>query len=293
MQWFYIHDGQRFGPIEEPALYQLAREGGLAPDDLVWNPTMGQDWKPAATVPDLFAAPPAPAPARPGITANAALMARARASLRGKWALAVGAALLYQVVVSGVNFVPYLGTLAVLIISGPMVFGVSRFFLRLVRRENADVGQLFDGFKLFGKTVAAYLLMSLIIGLWFLLLIVPGVVAAILIPSLQNHPAAAVLAVPFLAALLLVCVLPAIRAGLHYAQVFYILSDQPGLGAWETLQLSRRIMEGRRWKLFCLYCRFIGWGLLSVFTCFIGFLWVFPYMMTACAHFYEDVRTDA
>jgi uncharacterized membrane protein len=241
----------------------------------------------------LFAAPPAPAPARPGLTSNAALMARARASLRGKWALAVGAALLYQVVISGVNFVPYLGGLVVLVIAGPLVFGLSRFFLRLVRRENADVGQLFDGFKLFGKTVAAYLLMFLIIILWCLLLVLPALFAAVAIPAVQNSPGAAPLVVLALIPLIGLALWPAIRASLHYAQVFYILSDQPGLGAWEALQHSRRIMEGHRWKLFCLGFRFIGWGLLSILTCFIGFLWLMPYMMTAQAHFYEDVRTDA
>ena len=44
--------------------YCLA-EGGLAPDDLVWNPAMGQEWKPAATIPNLFATPAAGVPAVP------------------------------------------------------------------------------------------------------------------------------------------------------------------------------------------------------------------------------------
>ena len=62
MQWFYIRDGQRIGPVEDGELFRLAREGQLGAGDLVWNPTMGQEWKPASSIPALFA-PAAAAPA--------------------------------------------------------------------------------------------------------------------------------------------------------------------------------------------------------------------------------------
>ena len=37
---------------------------------------------------------------------------------------------------------------------------------------------------------------------------------------------------------------------------------------------------------------FIGWGLLSVLTLGIGFLWLSPYMNAAYAAFYDDVSRN-
>ena len=37
---------------------------------------------------------------------------------------------------------------------------------------------------------------------------------------------------------------------------------------------------------------FLGLLLLSVFTLFIGVLWLEPYMMTCMAQFYEEVKAE-
>ena len=290
MQWFYIRDGQRNGPVDETELTRLAREGQLSPGDLVWNPTMGQEWKPAATVPGLFALPVSAAPAVPGTTSNRDLMRMAVESLNGQWALAVGVALLYQVVISGIQFVPYLGALVALAISGPMLFGFNRFFLKMARRESPDVGQLFDGFKLFGKTLGTYLLITLFVVLWTLPLIAAGLVAAIGIPLMEKNHAAGVLLVPVILLFGILGVFLLARAALAYSQAFFILADRPATGAYESIQLSVRMMVGFKWKKFCLGCRFIGWGLLGILTCGIGWLWLYPYMMTSNAKFYDDIR---
>jgi uncharacterized membrane protein len=53
-------------------------------------------------------------------------------------------------------------------------------------------------------------------------------------------------------------------------------------------------MRGHRWKLFCLYCRFIGWTILAaIFTLCIGFLWLEPYIKTSMARFYDDLNAPA
>ena len=116
------------------------------------------------------------------------------------------------------------------------------------------------------------------------------VVAAILIPAISNHSSSAVLLIPILIVAGILGILPVIRAGLSYSQVFYILADNPTTGAYEAIQLSVSMMDGQKWKLFCLGFRFIGWFLLCILTCFIGFLWLYPYMTTSYAHFYDDVR---
>jgi len=292
MQWFYIQNEKRIGPIEETDLFQLAREGNLSPQDMVWNPSMGEEWKPASSVPRLFA-PPAviPPPTGTGNTPNGLLMEQAIRSLRGNWAIAIGLAVLYQVIISSVQFVPYLGGLFVLLINGPMLFGLSRFFLKIARRSPTEVGDLFDGFKWYGKTLGAYALMVLFLGLWSLLLLIPGILAAIAIPALSQSSGTAMGALlPLIILFFILMTLPVIRASLSYSQLFFILSDHPDMGAYEALTQSTQMMRGYKWKKFCLGWRFFGWALLAVFTCFIGFLWLFPYMSTANAHFYEDIR---
>ena len=51
-------------------------------------------------------------------------------------------------------------------------------------------------------------------------------------------------------------------------------------------------MYGNKWKMFFLELSFIGWEMLSVLTCGLGFLWVQPYMNAAKTNFYRDLIND-
>jgi uncharacterized membrane protein len=53
------------------------------------------------------------------------------------------------------------------------------------------------------------------------------------------------------------------------------------------------MMQGNRWKLFCLGLRFIGWGILCLLTLGIGFLWMLPYFYVSFARFYDDIQPNA
>lgn len=270
MQWYYTKHGQRFGPVDEAELRRLARMGQMMPDDLVWNAAFGDTWASASSVEGLFTAPPAfavsaasgadsppPPPDRePGSTHNRDLMRMARESLQTHWWLAVGVAFLYQAVLSATSWlIPVFGPIASMIITGPLAVGLCLVFLSLARRTKAGVEQLFKGFNQFGTALCAQLLMSLFIFLWMLLLIVPGIIA-----------------------------------GYAYSMTFYIIADDPSVKASDAITRSKEMMRGNKWKLFCLYWRFFWWILLCILTLGIGFLWLIPYMQTAMAHFYEDVR---
>lgn len=54
MKWFYIHKGERHGPIEGAEFFQLSSKGRLEPEDLIWNDTMGEEWARADTIPGLI-----------------------------------------------------------------------------------------------------------------------------------------------------------------------------------------------------------------------------------------------
>lgn len=188
-------------------------------------------------------------------TENAILMKMARESLKGKWGLAIGASLVYFLLVAGVQMIPRVGWIGSLLITGPMILGLTVFFLALSRNQDAKLEQLFEGFNNFGNSLAAYLLISIFVFLWMLLLIVPGIIAA-----------------------------------LSYAMVFYIMADDKSIGATEAISRSKKMMDGYKWKLFCLKLRFLGWVLLSILTFGIGFIWLAPYVNTSIAKFYDDIK---
>ena len=96
--------------------------------------------------------------------------------------------------------------------------------------------------------------------LWFLLLIVPGVIKCF-----------------------------------SYAMTPYIAVDHPDWTATQCITESRRIMHGKKWRYFCLNMSFIGWYLLLIPAAFLpggtfAQLFLQPYVQTACAAFYEDIK---
>ncbi len=152
----------------------------------------------------------------------------------------------------------------VFLIAGALIFGLYLYYLNLVREEAGDFNLLFKAFSfsgknlgLFGKTLGVYLLMSLYVFLWTLLLIIPGIIAAY-----------------------------------SYRMVFYLLIDDPELGVSEALRKSKEMMYGYKTKLFCLDLSFIGWSMLCILTFGIGLLWLYPYMLTSQTIFYEELLKE-
>lgn len=181
--------------------------------------------------------------------------AKAWSSLKGKWGVAVLVFLVNSIVLGACGVIPAVGALISLVISGPMTLGVVTVYTNLIRGEKAEVGQLFDGFKNFVNAFVLYLVNNIFIALWSLLLIVPGIIKTY-----------------------------------AYSMSFYILRDNPEMTQAEARKASIEMMQGNKWRLFCLELSFIGWILLSMLTLGILMFWVAPYMQTAIAAFYEDLK---
>lgn len=184
----------------------------------------------------------------------------ARESLSGNWLNAI----LAYLIIAGITSVVSSAYGAVFLITGALLFGLCQYYLTLIREKTGDFNLLFKAFSfsgqnlgLFGKTLGVYLLMSLYIFLWLLLLIIPGIVAAY-----------------------------------SYRIVFYLIIDNPEIGVSEALRKSKEMMYGYKSKLFCLDLSFIGWGLLCILTFGVGFLWLYPYMITSQTIFYEELRNE-
>ena len=77
-----------------------------------------------------------------------------------------------------------------------------------------------------------------------------------------------------------------------YSMVPYLLHDYPELTPREAMKISREMMRGQKWNLFVLDLTFIGWIILAFFTAGLGILFVQPYMLTARAAFYEDLKNE-
>jgi len=211
------------------------------------------------------------------ITSNKELMTQARQALKGKWGMAIGAFFIYMIIMmmgsmfgtgsdlitgalttSTVSHFSPISTLITLILGGPFTLGIAIFSLSLARGdENVKMEQIFEGFKSFVKAFATYLIMTIFILLWTLLLIIPGIIMSI-----------------------------------AYSLTFFILSEEPEISPLDAIRKSREMMYGYKWKYFCLGLRFIGWGILCILTLGIGLLWLVPYMQVSMAKFYDDVKAN-
>ena len=84
-------------------------------------------------------------------------------------------------------------------------------------------------------------------------------------------------------------IIPGVIASYSYAMTDYILTENPELTAKEAIEKSKDMMEGNRWRLFCLEISFFGWVILSLLTLGIGSLWLTPYKEASMAAFYREV----
>ena len=189
---------------------------------------------------------------------NSELRDAAKESLKGKWGIAIGGCLIYNLIIIAVNNIPLIGSLASLVITGPLALGLVWFSIDLAKNNEAKIEVIFDGFKEFTKATGAYLLMILYIIGWTFLFIIPGIIKAI-----------------------------------SYSQTFYILSDDTSIGSEEAIQKSMQMMDGHKLQYFLLGLSFIGWMLLCLLTLGIGFLWLIPYIQVTYAKFYLNLKEQS
>jgi uncharacterized membrane protein len=137
--------------------------------------------------------------------------------------------------------------------------GYYNAFKDLLRDGNDKVvSNMFTGtFKKYPRALGLSFLYMLFVALWSMLLYIPGIIKA-----------------------------------LAYSLSPYILKDHPELSPNQALNLSIKMMKGHKFDLFCLILSFFGWAFLAVFTLGVGYLWFAPYMSTAMAAFYEDVKAE-
>ena len=150
--------------------------------------------------------------------------------------------------------------------------------MNMFRGKAASLGDVFYGFDHFVKAFGLFIIMSVLIFLWSLLLIVPGIIASF-----------------------------------RYSQAFLILADNPEYKALDCIRESKRLMNGNKMKLLYLTLSFMGWILLFMILPFgiltmlsltgvltniltsqilallmnVIYIWILAYMMLTLVAFYE------
>lgn len=90
----------------------------------------------------------------------------------------------------------------------------------------------------------------------------------------------------------LLLIIPGIIRSYSYAMTEYIMMDDQEISDNKAIEKSMAMMDGKKWKLFCLDISFIGWIILSLLTFGLGFILLCPYIYTARAAFYEDLKAE-
>ncbi|MDF2606761.1 MAG: hypothetical protein K0S34_956 [Bacillales bacterium] len=140
----------------------------------------------------------------------------------------------------------------------PLTFGTVYFTLKLIRKEHVEVSDVFSVYKsssLVVKSILNTITVSIFVFLWSLLLIIPGIIK-----------------------------------GISYSLTKYIILDNHDIKNIDAIDLSRKMMNGYKWKYFKLHVSFIGWYILGALTLGIGFIWITPYIETSFAAFYQYVK---
>ena len=158
-----------------------------------------------------------------------------------------------------------------------MTVGFILYSLRIWRREKAGFGDLFDGFGVFFRSIWIQLLPALLVSLWSLIYMVP--VTTMIVQT--GNAMWLLIGLPLL--------IPALMASYSYRLAVYIMLDDPAMGCFQCVAMSREIMRGHRWELFKLDLSFVGWSLLCALVPVAGLLlavWLAAYMQVTFAGYY-------
>ena len=200
---------------------------------------------------------------------TAELKGRAKEQLRGNWAVAIGTALVSNIILQvemgykvasklGMDGLSYSLDLITLLLGGVISVGLCRFLLDMAtKRREPRFNTLFSRFNIYLKTLGLNILITLAVLAGTLLFIIPGIIVSLM-----------------------------------FSQAFYILSEDPSKSITQCINESVKLMNGHKWDLFYLNLTFIGWWLVSILTLGIAALWVAPYQKLTEANFYLDLNSN-
>lgn len=169
------------------------------------------------------------------------------------WPL-VGSTFVLFVVMMIAQSIPLLGLLVSLLLTGVFYGGLYLYYLKKIRGQSAELGDVFSGFSLaFLPLMLATLVSSLLTMVGLLLLILPGIYLAV-----------------------------------SYAFAYMLVIDKR-LEFWAAMEVSRRVITAQWFRMFALILLGALIACLGVIGLFIGVFVTIPILVGAIAYAYEDL----
>lgn len=150
--------------------------------------------------------------------------------------------------------IPFILSLASIVVQ----IGYIYYCMKVAKREQgayADLAYLFQDWRFALKLVALTFLINILVSLWSLLFIIPGMIKAI-----------------------------------SYSQATFIMLENPNMDIMTAIKESQKMMDGHKMEYFVLDLSFILWILLIAVTFGIASLWVTPYMQITMVNYYYALK---
>jgi hypothetical protein len=177
-------------------------------------------------------------------------ISRGWALLRDNMAVLVGATVLGWLVSVGLAFVPILGWVVGFVLLG----GLDFMYIRRIRGEEVQIGDVFAGFNLaFVNLAMAGLVKWLLVSLGFVL-----------------------------------CILPGIYLGVGYVFALPLVVDKK-MEFWTAMEVSRRVVHAQWWSTLALVIVLALVAFAGFLLCGIGALITIPLSTAAFMYVYEDL----
>ena len=177
-------------------------------------------------------------------------VSRGWALVRDNAVVLIGATVLGWLVALGLAFVPVLGW----IVGFVMLGGLDYVFLRRIRGEDVQIGDVFVGFnEAFLHLAMAGLVKWLLTSLGFML-----------------------------------CILPGIYLGVGYVFALPLVIDKK-MEFWPAMELSRRVVHHHWWSTFALVIVLSLIAFAGFLACGVGALVTIPIASAALMYVYEDL----
>jgi hypothetical protein len=199
--------------------------------------------------------------------------------------IAIGTTLLLYICMMACSFVPFIGGIVQMALQGPLMGGLYWFFLKLIRGQEATVG---DGFSGFSRGWVQLMLASIVSGLLAMLSVVPAIVAFVvaIIASKGREPSMPLLIAA--AGLFIVGLIPAVYLSVCWVFTLPLVVDKQ-IEFWPAMNLSRRVVHMHWGSVFgvLFVCGLIAG--LGVLACGVGLLFTLPLFFAALMYAYEDI----
>ena len=232
---------------------------------------------------------------------NGELKNQALAVLEAKWLTAALLTFVFYISVYAITFfivgvftplgeevITFVSLLANIILL-PLTFGFTVAFYSMRKENKLEIKMLYkyyDEMPVWTTMILKYLYMML----WVL----PGLIAAVAIILLMAYfcPMSEITMTCITIAIVFLAMIPYYVKYYSYSMTEYIMTDNLEIKNNEAIEMSMRMMQGKKEKLFMLDLSFIGWAILAVLTLGIGFFFLIPYWYTTRAAFYENLKAE-